>query len=307
MAEVSAHKEGMPAWVELATSDAEGALRFYGALLGWEDDPQPMGPDMVHHMQRLRGLEVGGIYQQGAGEKAQGFPPQWRTYFAAASADDAAKRATDAGGTLVAGPFDIFDSGRMAIAQDPQGAVFGIWQAKQRIGYRIVSEPGALTWNELVTTDPEQAASFYAGVFNVSTEKMPGPMDYHAAQGGGAAGGGHPAAHAGHGAHAPLLGRLLHGGERGRLGTAGADAGRHGPGRAARHPGGGEVCGAAGPAGRGSSASFCPTRRSGTRPHNSRGSPAESRQDAAADAGRAWQPRTARYRHPPAYALSPGR
>ena len=178
MAEVSAHKEGMPAWVELATSDAEGALRFYGALLGWEDDPQPMGPDMVHHMQRLRGLEVGGIYQQGAGEKAQGFPPQWRTYFAAASADDAAKRATDAGGTLVAGPFDIFDSGRMAIAQDPQGAVFGIWQAKQRIGYRIVSEPGALTWNELVTTDPEQAASFYAGVFNVSTEKMPGPMDY---------------------------------------------------------------------------------------------------------------------------------
>ncbi|MBI4338277.1 MAG: VOC family protein [Chloroflexi bacterium] len=178
MAEVTKHLQGMPCWVELATTDEKAALRFYSALFGWKDNPQPMGPGSFCHMQQVRGLEAAAIYQQGEEEKKQRVPPHWTTYLAVTSADETAKKAKQAGGKVLVEPFDVFNTGRMAMVQDPQGAVFGLWQAKQHIGYRIVSEPGALTWNELLTTDPGKATAFYTSVLGVSAARMPGPMDY---------------------------------------------------------------------------------------------------------------------------------
>ena len=57
MPEITSYPQGASSWTELSTTDEAGALKFYSALLGWEDDPQPMGPDMgFYHMQRLNGL-----------------------------------------------------------------------------------------------------------------------------------------------------------------------------------------------------------------------------------------------------------
>jgi predicted enzyme related to lactoylglutathione lyase len=95
-----------------------------------------------------------------------------------ASADEAASRAKSAGGTVLLDPFDVFDAGRMSLLQDPQGAVFAVWQAGQHIGYRLMNEPGTRIWNELLTTDPAGATQFYTRVLGVSSEKMPGPVDY---------------------------------------------------------------------------------------------------------------------------------
>jgi len=39
-------------------------------------------------------------------------------------------------------PFDVFDSGRMTIAADPAGAIFGLWQARTHIGSQLRGEPG---------------------------------------------------------------------------------------------------------------------------------------------------------------------
>jgi len=178
MPEVSAHKPGMPSWVDLSTSDEKAAIRFYSALFGWKDNPQPMGPNSFYHMQQIRGLDVAAIYQQGDQEKAQGVPTHWNTYFAVTNADETAKKAEQSNGKVLVEPLDVFDAGRMAMLQDPQGAVFGIWQAKQHIGYRIVSEPGAFTWSELLTTDSTKATAFYRSVLGVSAGKMPGPIDY---------------------------------------------------------------------------------------------------------------------------------
>ena len=35
---------------------------------------------------------------------------------------------------MLVDPFDVFDAGRMTIAQDPTGATFGVWQAGKHIG-----------------------------------------------------------------------------------------------------------------------------------------------------------------------------
>ena len=58
--------------MELSTTDDKddkSALAFYGALFGWVDDPQQMGPGMYYHMQKLRGLEVTAMCQWGDGEQ----------------------------------------------------------------------------------------------------------------------------------------------------------------------------------------------------------------------------------------------
>jgi predicted enzyme related to lactoylglutathione lyase len=118
---------------------------------------------------------------------AAGSPPQeegsrsyWTTYLASDDADATAAKIRDAGGTLLREPFDVFDSGRMLVAQDPTGAVFAVWQAREHIGAQLANEPGSLTWNECRTPDAGAAEAFYRAVFGYGVTPMPmgGPEPY---------------------------------------------------------------------------------------------------------------------------------
>jgi uncharacterized protein len=80
-------------------------------------------------------------------------------------AGEAAARAAELGATVLAEPFDVMDAGRMAVLNDPQGAGFMVWQPKEHIGAQLVNGPGALTLNQLNTSDPEAAARFYGDLF----------------------------------------------------------------------------------------------------------------------------------------------
>lgn len=165
MPEINAAKPGNFCWPELATTDPAGAKRFYASLFGWAAEDMPAGPDTVYTMLRLRGLEIGALYSMGKGELAHGVPPHWNLYVAVASVDEAARKAKDLGGVLVAPPFDVMDAGRMAIVTDPTGAAFCLWQGKNSIGARLMNEDGAFSWGELYTRDVPKAKAFYTGLF----------------------------------------------------------------------------------------------------------------------------------------------
>ncbi|ESU50321.1 SgaA-like protein [Streptomyces sp. HCCB10043] len=70
------------------------------------------------------------------------------------------------------GPLDAGDAGRLAIASDPSGAVFGIWQGLRHIGTRAAGAPGTPVWNELVTQETSMVAKFYQTVFGYETEAV---------------------------------------------------------------------------------------------------------------------------------------
>ena len=178
MPEVTAHPQGTPSWAELDTTDEAGALAFYSAIFGWEDDPQPITEDWTYHMQRVNGLEAAAIYRQSEEEAGQGIPPHWKTYFTAADVDVVAARAPQLGGSVLFGPMDVFEAGRMVMLQDPQGAAFAVWQPKQHIGCRIKHDPGAMTWNELMTSDRDAAIGFYHGLLGIERGDSMGDMDY---------------------------------------------------------------------------------------------------------------------------------
>jgi predicted enzyme related to lactoylglutathione lyase len=139
-----------------------------------------MGPGETYSMFQMRGKPVGAAYTMRPEERQSGAPPHWNAYVTVADVDEAAKKAESLGAKVFAPPFDVMDAGRMAVLQDPTGAVFQVWQPKRNIGAEILNEPGALCWTELNTRDTKAAEAFYTKLFGWGVKhSAPGaPMEY---------------------------------------------------------------------------------------------------------------------------------
>lgn len=171
---------GTPSWVDLGTTDPAAAQSFYGPLFGWEFEEQHEdGGQVVYWLAKLGGRTAAGLMEQPPGQRDMGIPPTWNSFVSVADADATVAMVEGAGGAVFMPPMDVMDVGRMAVFADPTGAVIGAWQPKTHIGAEAVNEPGALTWNELLTPDVDQAAAFYHKVFGwkARTQQM-GPMTY---------------------------------------------------------------------------------------------------------------------------------
>lgn len=165
MQETTEYAPGTFCWVELATTDGEAAKQFYTGLFGWAFNDNPIGPEMVYTMLKEDGKDVGALYKMPAEMTSQGIPPNWLSYVSVASADESTEKAKALGGTVLKEPFDVFDIGRMAVIQDPTGAVFAVWQPFKQKGSGIVNVPNSFCWNELATKDTAKAGDFYSGLF----------------------------------------------------------------------------------------------------------------------------------------------
>jgi uncharacterized protein len=168
MGEVDRYPQGTFSWVDLGTTDVEGAKAFYGGLFGWqmEDLSTARGG---YTMCRLQGRDVAGIHRHAPDEGTD-----WGSSITVEDVDRAAARARELGATVLAEPFDVPDAGRTAVLRDPSGAVVSLWQARGHAGAGLVNEVGTWTWNELGTPDLAAAKAFYAELFGWGTRDIPG-------------------------------------------------------------------------------------------------------------------------------------
>ncbi|MDF1502922.1 VOC family protein [Roseisolibacter sp. H3M3-2] len=118
---------GTAAWHELLTTDPEAMAAFYGDLAGWTHETMPM-PTGPYWLFRRGGAFAGGMMRRPDGDPSR---PHWLVYFAVAGADAAAARIAELGGTIVVPPTDIEDWGRMAVAVDPTGGMFGVLENRK--------------------------------------------------------------------------------------------------------------------------------------------------------------------------------
>jgi predicted enzyme related to lactoylglutathione lyase len=162
---VKEYPNGVFSWVDLGTPDTEGAKSFYSGLFGWSFDDQPTDSGVVYSMGQIEGYNVAGLGPMDPEMQAQGAPPFWTSYVKHDDVDGVVARAAEAGGTVMMSPMDVMDAGRMAIIQDPTGAMFGVWQPGNHIGAQLVNMFNTLSWNELQTRDLEGAKAFYSAVF----------------------------------------------------------------------------------------------------------------------------------------------
>jgi uncharacterized protein len=169
--------QGTPCWVDLMADDRQAAVDFYTDLFGWTAQvgaPETGGYTMC----LLGGRPVAGIGQAMAMGDQPAPPTAWTTYLASDDADATAAQIAAAGGQVLMPPMDVLTVGRMFLAADPTGAVFGVWQAGDFFGAQTVNEPGTLCWNEANSRDAETAGRFYTAAFGMGVEPMAGMDDY---------------------------------------------------------------------------------------------------------------------------------
>jgi predicted enzyme related to lactoylglutathione lyase len=165
MANIDKNPPGSFCWIELATTDQGAAKNFYTSLFGWDVNEFPLGPSETYTIFQIDGRQAGAAYTMRQEQRAQGVPPNWLLYVTVNSADEAAARVTELGGKVHAGPFDVMELGRMAVIQDPTGAIFALWQPKSHGGIGIAGVPGTLCWADLNTPDGDRAKTFYEALF----------------------------------------------------------------------------------------------------------------------------------------------
>jgi predicted enzyme related to lactoylglutathione lyase len=118
--------EGTFVWDELITSDVDGSNSFYTEVLGWTARDMEMGGAGTYTIfQRAGEVDVAGC--MAAPEGMQG-PPHWLPYVATNDVDATAANAKELGATAFVEGVDIPNVGRIAVLQDPVGAVFGLFR-----------------------------------------------------------------------------------------------------------------------------------------------------------------------------------
>ncbi|MGI9147365.1 MAG: VOC family protein [Chloroflexota bacterium] len=166
---------GTPLWIDLGSPDLPGSTRFYTELFGWQ--AEDMGEQMGHYtMFRQGGKSVAAAAPLMSPQQ----PTAWLTYISTTSAEDTAKKVTEAGGQVVAKPMQVMEEGTMAVCMDPTGGAFGVWQPAKMTGAELVNTPVSLSWNELSTRDLPAAKAFYTKVFpwTAHSNAMPDGSEY---------------------------------------------------------------------------------------------------------------------------------
>ncbi|WP_037869989.1 VOC family protein [Streptomyces sp. SPB074] len=160
--------EGVPCWADCALPDAAAGRRFYGALFGWTfREPPGAGESYAY----VGPHPVAGLYRKPDGR----LPTTWTVHFATPDARRLLDRVRAAGGTAISGPRAVGDLGVGALAADPDGAVFGLWQPGTDKGFRELTAPGSYAGSEVRTRDSAAVDPFYEHVFGYVGHDVPGP------------------------------------------------------------------------------------------------------------------------------------
>lgn len=160
-------QHGTFGWADLASPDQQGSERFYQGLFGWEVRHEPIDENAHYTMFHRNGQSIAGL-----GEAQEGQPPVWSTYVSVDDVDAVAGKASELGASVIVGPMDVMEQGRMAVIADPAGAVLGLWQPGTHVGADLFRQPGTLSWFELATRDREAARRFYGELLGWTFDEM---------------------------------------------------------------------------------------------------------------------------------------
>ncbi len=164
-------RPGKFVWFEHASSDPKKAQKFYAEVIGWK--VLPWGDSTYEMIQAGDTPEsmIGGYTTPRAGEKAH-----WISYVSVDDVDATAKAAAANGGKVLEEPHDLPDVGRTARIADPQGAELYLFR---NASGDPADSPGTeappprrIFWNELHTSDPGKALSFYEKLLGYTHQTM---------------------------------------------------------------------------------------------------------------------------------------
>lgn len=165
-------------WYELMTIDMGASEAFYSGLLGWQ-----IGGDANYRTITASEGMVGGMLPLTAGMTSGGARPVWLAYISVEDVDRSVAAIEAQGGRVLMPAWDMADVGRMALVADPEGAPFYVMRPippadrpDEASNAFAADRPmlGHCAWNELSSSDPAAAWTFYGAQFGWTKD---GEMD----------------------------------------------------------------------------------------------------------------------------------
>jgi uncharacterized protein len=169
-------------WRELMTPDVAASIRFYSETFGWKAETMKMPDGNDYTLVSVGETGVGGIMKH----PMAGMPAYWSGAVTVDNVDAVASRAAAAGGKVIVPPMDAGGMGRYAGLMDPQGAVINAWRSNDGDGTLPERPgPGMFCWEQLNTTAPADALTFYNKVFGWTNKPFGGGGDMKVFETGG--------------------------------------------------------------------------------------------------------------------------
>jgi hypothetical protein len=146
-------------WFDLFTHDLQSTSRFYEALFGWSFKETNSTGKIVKTILRDGVPIANAVYIKQEDPKVNG--SRWLSYISVEDVDRAAKVAVKNKGSVYLQPRDLKNRGRIAVVNDPQGAIFGLVTATG--GDPLDSDflVNQFLGSELWTKNPDDALKFY--------------------------------------------------------------------------------------------------------------------------------------------------
>lgn len=120
---------GAISWTDLTIPNADEVRGFYQSVVGWKSAAFDMGGYEDYCMNLpVEGTTVAGICHA-RGDNA-GLPAQWLIYITVADLAASLEQCLKLGGKVLSGPRDM-GHGKMAVIQDPAGAVAALFEVVQ--------------------------------------------------------------------------------------------------------------------------------------------------------------------------------
>jgi predicted enzyme related to lactoylglutathione lyase len=160
-------------WYDVMTSDTKAATAFYSDVIGWDAKEHAMPDNRNYTVFSEGSAMVAGLMAIPEPLRAGGAKPCWSGYVGTDDVDADAARVAAAGGAIARGPKDIPNVGRFAVAADPGGAVFLLFNPNTQEKPKPVAPmtPGHIGWHELYAGDLEREFAFYARLFGWTKDR----------------------------------------------------------------------------------------------------------------------------------------
>ncbi|TDD02350.1 VOC family protein [Saccharopolyspora terrae] len=156
---------GAPGWTDLTSHDVEAAREFYTGLFGWRWVQR-----CEYSIAFRDDTPVAGLLKPDSDH----IPSAWTLYLECESTRRATERIRALGGKVLVPPTETPGHEMFLIAEDPGGAVVGLWEAPENAVFGW-ARAGALCWAEVHTRDASAVDAFYADLLGYRQEQIGEP------------------------------------------------------------------------------------------------------------------------------------
>jgi uncharacterized protein len=161
--------QGRFVWRELVVKNQTKASAFYENVFGWRTSTVDMGGGYRYTVLKNGEKDVGSLVAPPADGDV---PPNWLTYITVDDIDAVVARVPSLGGSVVMGPYDAPNIGRIAIVADPQGAKFAAFQSLTPGATDTTPATHSFCWSQIVAKNVDALVPFYTSLFGWTPSPM---------------------------------------------------------------------------------------------------------------------------------------